>query len=328
MAGRNPALVRQSSGRRDLHPRRLPQSLRAIQDGSRTCEAARASAPFIVTWDNHEVDNDYAGDIDENDTPPEVFLLRRAAAYQAYYETMPLRAATFPTGARMRLYRPSVRQPPRFQRARHPTVPVGSGVRRNGHRLRRSRCRGADDAGAEQEKWLFNQLGTVKATWTLLGQQVPTFARDLAASNPLGRFSMDKWDGYSAARQRLRAAADAKSTNPVVLSGDVHVHYGADLKMDFRSEASRTIGVELTNSSVTSGSDGAEVAANWEAIRGADPHIKYPQRPPGLHCLHRVSLEMSRDFNVLDRVTVPDSPGAHRRVTLVVEAGRPGASTG
>ena len=48
--------------------------------------AAHASAPFIVTWDDHEVDNDYAGDRDEHDTPPEVFLLRRAAAYQAYYE--------------------------------------------------------------------------------------------------------------------------------------------------------------------------------------------------------------------------------------------------
>ena len=56
--------------------------------------AAHASAPWIVTWDDHEVDNNYAGDIDQDDTPPEIFLLRRAAAYQAYYETMPLRAGS------------------------------------------------------------------------------------------------------------------------------------------------------------------------------------------------------------------------------------------
>ncbi len=63
--------------------------------------AAHLSAPFVMAWDDHEVDNDYAGDRDERDTPPEVFLLRRAAAYQAYYESMPLRAshaaATVPT---------------------------------------------------------------------------------------------------------------------------------------------------------------------------------------------------------------------------------------
>ena len=68
--------------------------------------AAHASAPFIVTYDDHEVDNDYAGDQDEQGTPSELFLLRRAAAYQAYYETMPLRRATLPTGSNMRLYPP------------------------------------------------------------------------------------------------------------------------------------------------------------------------------------------------------------------------------
>jgi alkaline phosphatase D len=51
-------------------------------------QAAHLSAPFIVSWDDHEVENDYAGMIDEDDTPPAVFLLRRAAAYQAYFEHM------------------------------------------------------------------------------------------------------------------------------------------------------------------------------------------------------------------------------------------------
>ena len=67
--------------------------------------AAHASAPFIITWDDHEVDNDYAGNRDEQDTPPEVFLLRRAAAYQAFYEHMPLRPGAFPTGPDLKLYR-------------------------------------------------------------------------------------------------------------------------------------------------------------------------------------------------------------------------------
>ena len=74
----------------------------------------------------------------------------------------------------------------------------------------------------------------VKATWTILGQQVPTFARDLAGSNPLGRFSMDKWDGYTAARQRLfNRLRETKAPNPVVLSGDVHVHYFGACALSF-----------------------------------------------------------------------------------------------
>ena len=83
---------------RDLHAGRLPEPLRAVQDRIRDLMAAHASAPFVMSWDDHEVDNNYAGDLDERDTPPELFLLRRAAAYQAYYETMPLRASALPVG--------------------------------------------------------------------------------------------------------------------------------------------------------------------------------------------------------------------------------------
>src|SRR5882672_10075754 len=77
----------------------------ALYKSDRDLMAAHASAPFLMSWDDHEVDNNYAGDIDENNTPPEIFVLRRAAAYQAYYEMMPLRAASLPSGSHMRIYR-------------------------------------------------------------------------------------------------------------------------------------------------------------------------------------------------------------------------------
>ena len=87
---------------------------------------------------------------------------------------------------------------------------------------------------------------------------------------------MDKWDGYVASRERLYARLkETKAPNPIVLSGDVHVHYGADLKLDFANPRSETVGVEFTNTSVTSGADGADVSATWERIRGDNPHIKY-----------------------------------------------------
>jgi alkaline phosphatase D len=327
--GRNPAVVRQHRGT-EIYTIVDYRNRYAQYKSDRDLLAAHASAPFVMTADDHEVDNDYAADVDENETPPEVFLLRRAAAYQAYYETMPLRAAMFPAGPGIRLYRRlkfgslldlSVLDTRQFR-----SNQACSGVIATG-------CAEADAAGrtmlgAEQEKWLFDQLGTAKATWTMLGQQVPTFARDLADSNPQGRFSMDKWDGYSAARQRLYdRLRDTKAPNPIVLSGDVHVHYGADLKMDFRSEQSQTIGVELTNTSITSGSDGAEVAANWDAVRGANPHIRYHSGRRGYIACTASPAEMRADFKVLDRVTIPDSP-ARLGSSLIVQAGKAGLVQG
>jgi alkaline phosphatase D len=291
--------------------------------------AAHASAPFIVSWDDHEVDNDYAGDRDENETPSELFLLRKAAAYQAYYETMPLRRQALPAGSRMRLYR-------RLQfgglldlsvldtRQYRSKQACGGGSK--------PACAEAIDPGrtmlgAEQEKWLFENLASTRATWTVLGQQVPTFARDAQKINPAARFPMDKWDGYVAARNRLYARLkETKAPNPVVLSGDVHQHYGGDLKLDFTRPDSETVGVEFTNTAITSGGDGADVSAIWEQIKSDNPHIKYHSGLRGYIACTATPSAMRADFKVLDRVTVRDQP-ARTGGSLVVEAGRRGAST-
>lgn len=325
--GRSPAVVRQHHGH-EIYTVVDYRNRYAQYKSDRDLMAAHASAPFVMTWDDHEVDNDYAGDLDENDTPPEVFLLRRAAAYQAYYETMPLRAATLPSGSRMRLYRRlrfgrlldlSVLDTRQF---RSNQVCGGGGA---------TGCTAASDPartilGADQERWLFEQLTNGGATWTVIGQQVPTFARDASRANPAGAFSMDKWDGYAVSRQRLyQRLKDTKAPNPIVLSGDVHVHYGADLKLDFREPRSETVGVEFTNSAVTSGSDGADVGATWEQIRLDNPHIKYHSARRGYVACTATPQTMRADFKVLERVTVPDMP-ARVGGSLVVEAGRPGST--
>jgi alkaline phosphatase D len=323
--GKNPAVVRQHRGQ-EIFTLVDYRNRYAQYKSDRDLMAAHASAPFIVTPDDHEVDNDYAGDTAGPDTPPEVFLLRRAAAYQAYYETMPLRHAAFPSGPGMRLYRRlqfgtlmdlSVLDTRQFR-----SDQVCGG-------LFAADCAAASDPartmlGSEQERWLFDQLPTVRAKWTVLGQQVPTFARDSAAASPQARFSMDKWDGYTAARDRLYARLkETKAPNPIVLSGDVHTHYGADLKLDYRNPRSETIGVEFTNTSITSGSDGADVSATWEQIRGDNPHIKYHSARRGYVACTATPASMRADFKILDRVTIPDQP-VKLGGSLVVEAGRPG----
>ncbi len=273
--------------------------------------AAHLSAPFIVTWDDHETDNDYAGDRDEHDTPPEVFLLRRAAAYQAYFESMPLRRAQWPTGASLRL----------FRRLRFGS-PIDLSVLDTRQYRSDQACGGGSATGCaaaldpartmlgdEQERWLFEHLATARARWTVLGQQVPTFARDHRKANPSGQFAMDKGDGYVAARQRLYARLkETKAPNPLVLSGDVHLHYGADLKVDFTG-------------------DGGDVAPNWKATRTDTPHIKYHSGRRGYIDCTATPSTLRADFKIVEKVSVPGLP-VLTGGSLVMEAGKPGCVRG
>ena len=290
--------------------------------------AAHRSAPFVVSFDDHEVENNYAGDADENGTPKEIFWLRRAAAYQAYYEHMPLRRAALPTGSNIVIYRRmqfgglidlSVLDT-RQWRSDHA---CGDGFKS---------CPAAGDPartmlGAAQEKWLFDNLATAKSRWTVLSQQVYSFARDLNRVDPSARFNMDTWDGYTAARQRLYARLkETRAPNPIVLSGDVHLHFGADLKMDFADPRSETVGVEFTNTSVSAGGDGAEVTATWEQTKPDNPHIKFHSARRGYVACTATPAAMRADFKVLDKVTVAGLP-ARVAGSLVVEAGRAGGQT-
>ena len=262
----------------------------ALYKSDRDLIAAHASAPWVGTWDDHEVDNNYAGDIDENNTPAELFVLRRAAAYQAYYEAMPLRASALPSGSHMRIYR-------RLQfgnlidlsvldtRQWRSDQPCGDGSRTN--------CAGRLAAtqtmmGAEQEKWLFDNLGTVKARWTVIGQQVYSFAYDRARANPDGQFSMDKWG-------RLRGGAAA-----VVQPAPRDARAESDRALRRRASALRR-GPEdrLHRSAVGDGRDRVHQHLDYDHRRrqrcrnplGSDesrqPAHQVPQQPPRLHRLHR-----------------------------------------
>jgi alkaline phosphatase D len=138
---------------------------------------------------------------------------------------------------------------------------------------------------------------------------------------------MDVWDGYPAARHRLYSRIkETKAQNPIVISGDVHVHYGADLKIDFTDPKAEVIATEFTNTSVSAGGDGADVAGNWEALRGANPHIRYHSARRGYIACTATPVTLRADFKILDRVTVQDAP-IKTGGSLVVEAGRRGAST-
>ncbi|WP_330177412.1 alkaline phosphatase D family protein [Streptomyces sp. NBC_01498] len=287
--------------------------------------AAHAAHPFVVTWDDHETENNYADETPENDVPPEEFLLRRAAAYRAYWENQPLRAPQRPEGPDMRLYRRL-----HFGRLAQFDILDTRQYRSNQVQGANWQVPGPESkdpartmTGATQERWLLDGWKDSDATWNLLAQQV-TFAQRRDVPRPDFKLSMDAWDGYTASRQRvLDGAETAGVDNLMVLTGDVHVGYGFDLKKDFDDPGSATVGTEIATTSVSSDRDGAERPANWSNLTSANPHMKYYNGRRGYTTFALTPDRATVTFNTLTAVTTPGS-ALTRAASFVTEAGAPG----
>jgi alkaline phosphatase D len=282
-------------------------------------QAAHATAPWLVVWDDHEVENNYA-DLVRNDTNPAGdFKARRAAAYKAYYEHMPLRSAQAPTAENMVLHR----------RVRWGSLATFHMLDTRQYRDDQACgdgtkvCPAADDpartlTGGSQETWLIDGLRQKLGSWDFLGQQV-FFAQRLAAAD--GSKSMDAWDGYTANRTRIQNAWDTNGNKgTVVLTGDVHRSWAANLMQNYGTQ-NRIIGTELVTTSVTSGGDGN--AADNSLNPTLNPHVKYFKNLRGYVKTRTSSAEMRVDFRAVDKVTVRDYP-AKTVGSYVVEANNPG----
>ena len=285
-------------------------------------QAAHAVAPWAVILDDHEVENNWAGDVPERPDP--TFAGRRAAAFQAYYENMPLRRTSIPQRSGMQLYR-------RLRWGRLATFHLldtrqfrsdqacGDGYRN---------CPDADDpvrsiTGAEQERWLLDGFRRSTARWDVLAQQVFFGQRDNDAG-PATVTNMDAWDGYVASRERItRGWVDAGVRNPVVLTGDVHAHWADDLKLDYADPTTRTVGSELVCSSITSNGDGEDVLPSEHPWTAWNPHLRFHNRQRGYVRTRIEAGAMTADFRVLPYVTRPGAP-VHTRATFVVEDRVPG----
>ncbi len=291
-------------------------------------QAAHAAFPWAVTWDDHEVENNYADEIPEARTPTptrEAFLARRAAAYQAYYEHMPLRKTSVPSGPDMQLYRRltygnlaefnvlDTRQYRDDQAAGDGQDPPNPGSLDPARTI----------TGDEQERWLLGGLAASGATWNVLAQQVFFAQRDFQIGAGQ-RFSMDAWDGYVGSRNRITNFIQERDVrNPVVLTGDVHNNWACDLKANFDDQSSETLGVEFVGTSITSGGDGADTSPNQEAVKAENPHIKFFNGQRGYVRCRLTPEEWRTDYRVLPFVKQPGAP-VYTRASFVVEAGTPG----
>ncbi len=294
-------------------------------------QRSHAAFPWLVTWDDHEVDNDYANDRSEDLDPD--FLVRRAAAYQAYWEHMPLRSSARPNGPDMQLYgRHDFGGLARFH--------VLDGRQYRDHqvcpRLGRGGSNVVDDLkcpsrlepqrtllGRDQENWLHAGLSTSRARWNVVAQQLLMAQMD-RKPGPERQFWSDGWDGYPAARARLlQAIAERKPANPLVIGGDVHFNCVADLKPDFDDPKSAAVATEFCGTSITSQ---GPLQSRLDILRADNPHVRFANSEKRGY----VVLDLS-EKRCLARLRVIDSekeaaPAVSTLATFVVESGRAGAN--
>ncbi|YAL84346.1 alkaline phosphatase D family protein [Dermacoccaceae bacterium W4C1] len=276
-------------------------------------QAAHAVAPWLVVFDDHEVDNNWAGDVPENTEPAQgnanttTFRARRAAAFQAYWENMPLRRSSLPHASAIQIYR-------RLHWGRLATFHMmdtrqyrddqacGDGWQQD--------CAAREDparsiTGSRQERWLLDGFAASRARWDLLGQQVFFAARDGDPTTG-NNSSMDGWDGYTASRQRITDGwVRAGVRNPVVLTGDVHKHWASDILANHDDPNSAVVASELVSTSVTSGGDGTPGAT--DPLLEHNQHLKYMGNQRGFVSTTIRPGSLTADFEVLDAVTRPDA---------------------
>ncbi|HEX5612110.1 MAG TPA: alkaline phosphatase D family protein, partial [Burkholderiales bacterium] len=289
--------------------------------------------PWILTWDDHEVLNDYADDrpIDGRMSKEE-FLARRAAAYRAYYEHMPLPERMRPDGPNMRIYtqlgwgalaRFFVLDDRQY-RSYHACQPPG---RRGAGGVDVAECTRLaaptrSILGRAQERWLEGALADSRATWNVLAQQTRIAQMD-ELPGPGRRAWTDSWDGYPAARKRLLDFLhERRIANPVTIGGDIHSFNVNDLKLDFDDPSSPTVASEFVGTSITSQGWAQE---RFDAMLPDNPHVKFVNsRHRGYTRVEVTPKEMRVDLRAMETVQTREA-GCSTLATYVVENGKPGA---
>jgi alkaline phosphatase D len=291
-------------------------------------QAAHAAFPWLTTWDDHEVADDYANDRSYTTPDPVQFIKIRAAAYQAYYEHLPLPPSARPRGPFATIY-----ERYRFgdmldvvllddRQHRSPPACVGAARPTTVPHCPERTVEARSMLGSQQEQWLDRQIATAKARWMVVAQQ--TLMAELARPEEGGhRFWMDGWDGYPNARRRLlESIAAHKPRNPVVIGGDRHAFFVADLKRDFGQAREPVLASEFVGTSITS--QGPNAASMQQALK-ANPQLKYGRGDKrGYATVDLTAARCTVGFEGVDDEKQKDS-AVHRLATFVVEDGVTGA---
>ena len=304
--------------------------------GDPALRAAHAEFAWVAAWDDHEVENNYANVTDEIDDKgaqlqtPEEFAAQRAAAYQAYFEHMPIRADIRPGSPNARIFRRfdfgrlarvnvldtrqyRTDQPGGFPNDLGPEPPGAGNV--NGTLT-----------GADQERWLTDGLAGSHARWNVVAQQV-MMARTRfpnPAQVPPTIVNLDQWDGYQPQRTRLlNFLTQAKVANPVFLAGDIHSTWVNELRPNFDDPASPSVAVEFVGTSISSDFPVAFDAPIKQFNPLLNPHVKYFDGLKRGYLRCEIGRDTWRtDVRVVDTIAVRDAP-TRTAASFHVQSGHP-----
>jgi alkaline phosphatase D len=301
-------------------------------------QAAHRDLPWLMTWDDHEFDNNYANLVLDEPVSFEVAAARRAAAYQAYWEHAPLSRSRKPVGKDMNLYRRAhwgalatfhvldTRQYRDDQMEEQ--CALAERLAENGYYCPEQVAQERTILGAAQRDWLLEGLSAHTSGWNVLANQVGFAPQDDAERLDRWRFFVDPWDGYVADRQRvLNHLKDNTLYNTVVITGDKHQHSVRNVPESYLHIDGPAIATEFVGTSISSGSDNHPDPITTHGGDANNPHIL-------LNDYHRgyVRVELTRDtwrsdFRVVDTVRNPDTKNvpAWTLESWIVQNGEPGA---
>lgn len=293
-------------------------------------QRAHAALPWIVTADDHEVDNDYAGLNNFGDVERALFARRRAAAYQAYYEFMPLRQAQRPVASKMQLYRGyefgtlasmsliDLRQYRDVQACHHPDKKPGRAVGDEcPERLEEDRTM----LGSVQEDWLETRFASSQAQWNIIAQQqyINPMRQKNAAGEP--NWWTDDWNGYPAARERLlNSIVTTGVNNPVFVAGDIHSFWANATPGDRSNFASAPIASEFVTGAITSDGPPYEY---FMSLMPDNPQVRYFESRAQGYIVCDINRDRWRtDYYAVDR-SVRSNAERHVLASYVVKPGNP-----
>lgn len=294
-------------------------------------QQAHEAMPWLLTWDDHEIDNDPAGTVSEHLDPR--FLLRRAAAYQAYYEHMPLPRAMAPRidgslrihgevafGDLLRFFMLDNRQ---YRSANACNDPAKGGGSTD---VVPGRCDALRDPsrtllGAAQERWLSQALSASTARWNIVGQQ--TLVTPMTGRSDEGEATVwtDSWDGFPAARERLLDDLGKPGLrNPIVIGGDIHANVVSDIRRVAGDDASPVLAAEVCGTSISSQ---GWPQARYDTALADNMHLKFARSDRRGYGLVTVGRDARVDLRVLDSEKRRGST-IGTAASFVVEDGRRG----
>jgi alkaline phosphatase D len=292
-------------------------------------QAAHLSRPWLLTWDDHEVANNYAGLFSADTTiGTDIMRRRRAAGYQAWWEHQPVRLAASGDWSNLSITRRlewgsiaqfsvlDTRQFRSDQACGDGSKPVPCG-------------NWADSArtlmGERQERWLFEGLSASKPSWQVLANQVMVAPFDNQAGDG-HRVSMDQWSGYPVARDRLLAEIAKRAPNrTVVITGDIHSSWVNELRASFAQPDAPIVAAEFVGTSISSGGDGSDRNLAEGPLGADNPHVKWQNSRRGYVSCTVTPEEWRSEYRTVEFVSKPDAPLA-TPTTWIVRNGMAGVT--